>query len=156
MTVNQFLATWEKGVRVDNPEALQNLAGELAEFLNNRKQSLTILLYGEMGAGKTTFTQGLARAWEITQAVTSPTYNLMNAYRGSDWTLLHLDAYRLKPGDSTDVLMLDELKVDPYCLVIEWPENVPHLCDNAHVIRLKLEIIEGSRVDGGRILHWLR
>ena len=155
MTTNQFLATWENGLVTKNPDALQDCAGQLAKILEKEGRSRTIVLKGDMGAGKTTFTQGLAAGWGIKQAVTSPTFNLLNCYRGESWTLLHLDAYRLRPGDATDVLLLDELKKEPWCLVIEWPENVPDLANGVDAIQLQLTAVDLDTPEPGRRLQWI-
>ena len=81
-----------------------------------------VLLYGELGAGKTTLVRGLARAVGYRGRVSSPTFSLAHAYRGRRLTLHHLDLYRLKKGE-TDELGLDELLSDPRgAVVVEWPQ----------------------------------
>jgi tRNA threonylcarbamoyladenosine biosynthesis protein TsaE len=81
-----------------------------------------VLLYGELGAGKTTLVRGMARGVAYRGRVSSPTFALAHAYRGRRLTLHHLDLYRLKEGD-TDELGLDELLRDPRgAVVVEWPQ----------------------------------
>lgn len=81
-----------------------------------------ILLFGELGAGKTTLVRGIARGVGYRGRVSSPTFALAHVYRGSPLTLHHLDLYRLKEGE-TGELGLDELLVDPGgAVVVEWPE----------------------------------
>ena len=81
-----------------------------------------VLLYGELGAGKTTLARGLARAIGYRGRVSSPTFALAHVYRGKRLTLHHLDLYRLKEGQ-TDELGLDELLNDPRgAVVVEWPQ----------------------------------
>jgi tRNA threonylcarbamoyladenosine biosynthesis protein TsaE len=82
-----------------------------------------ILLGGDLGAGKTAFTQGLARAMGITEAVTSPTFTLMRSYdapRGG--RLLHADLYRLDHLQEVVDLGLTELIEEATVAVIEWGE----------------------------------
>ena len=81
-----------------------------------------VLLYGELGAGKTTFVRGLARGVGCRGRVSSPTFALAHVYRGNPLTLHHLDLYRLKEGDAEE-LGLDELLNDPRgAVVVEWPQ----------------------------------
>lgn len=81
-----------------------------------------VLLYGELGAGKTTLVRGMARGVEYRGRVSSPTYALAHVYRGRRLTLHHLDLYRLKDDDTTE-LGLEELLADPRgAVVVEWPQ----------------------------------
>jgi len=110
-----------------------------------------LAFHGDLGAGKTTFIRGLARAWEIREPVTSPTFNLYSIYNGTR-QLVHLDAYRLNDGSDLDALMIEDFLESPWCLAIEWPEriseslpdNIWHLylnidANEAHTIRLELK-----------------
>lgn len=82
-----------------------------------------LALSGDLGAGKTTFVQGLAVAWGIQQPVTSPSFNICNLHHG-ERLLVHVDAYRLPNSDAWDGLMIEEFLISPWCLVIEWPESI--------------------------------
>ncbi len=106
-------------------------------------EDLTLALYGELGAGKTTFIRGLASAWKINEPVTSPTYNILAIYRG-DRILLHLDAFRLENQSEIEELMIDEFLSSPYCLAIEWPENLENWLPDA-CWKLKLEIHDKTK-----------
>jgi tRNA threonylcarbamoyladenosine biosynthesis protein TsaE len=83
----------------------------------------TLALHGNLGVGKTTFVQGLARGFGIADMVTSPTFNILHLYR-SRWNLVHLDAYRLENAHQISELMLEDFLVSPYCLAVEWPERI--------------------------------
>ncbi len=86
------------------------------------KPGAVVLLRGELGAGKTTFTRGLARGTGFKGRVSSPTFALAHVYRGKRLTVHHLDLYRVaKSGDSE--IGLDELLADPKgAVVVEWPD----------------------------------
>lgn len=80
------------------------------------------MLRGELGAGKTTLTRGLARGLGYRGLVSSPTFALAHRYRGGRLTLHHLDLYRVAEGDDAE-LGLDELLADPRgAVVVEWPD----------------------------------
>jgi tRNA threonylcarbamoyladenosine biosynthesis protein TsaE len=83
----------------------------------------TLALHGGLGAGKTTFVRGLARGWGIAGPVLSPTFNYYLIYKGAR-QLVHLDAYRLNRAAEADSLLIDEFLESPWCLAVEWPENL--------------------------------
>jgi tRNA threonylcarbamoyladenosine biosynthesis protein TsaE len=85
----------------------------------------TVLLYGDLGAGKTAFVRGLAEGLGIDPAeVSSPTFTIVQEYRGPQVTLQHVDLYRLAPAETED-LALDDL-LDPHTVMaIEWAERLP-------------------------------
>ena len=83
-----------------------------------------LCLSGDLGSGKTTMVQGIARGWGSPDNVTSPTFILVNQYRRPDGLVLyHLDAYRLQSDMEAEDLDLD-LMLEEGCLVIEWPEKI--------------------------------
>lgn len=90
-----------------------------------------VTLQGDLGAGKTTFTQTLARTLGVTEPVTSPTFVIMKGYELIDQpfdSLVHIDAYRLESSAELAVLGYVELLNTPRTLiVIEWPERVADL-----------------------------
>ena len=86
-----------------------------------------ICLQGDLGAGKTTFVQGIAQGWGSVDAVSSPTFILVNVYRRDDDSqLFHMDAYRLDSAPEAEELDLDSMLADG-ALIIEWPERIPGL-----------------------------
>jgi tRNA threonylcarbamoyladenosine biosynthesis protein TsaE len=103
--------------------AAENETIRLGEILGRSlRAGDLVLLYGELGAGKTTLVRGLARGVGYRGRVSSPTFALAHVYRGRRLTLHHLDLYRLKEGE-TGELGLDELLNDPRGVVaVEWPQ----------------------------------
>lgn len=117
---------------------LEFIAKTEAEFSNYAQlfakqcpDEYSIALHGTLGAGKTTFTKALGKAWHI-DTVKSPSFSILDVHKG-DRTLIHIDAYRLKIG-TKNPFDWDDLCVPPFCIVIEWPEclNAPIFFD-AHV-----------------------
>ena len=94
-----------------------------AEFATALPPDTTLALHGDLGVGKTTFVQGLARGLGLTDAVTSPTFNIFTLHRGPT-NLVHLDAYRLESAREVDDLLLADFLVSPWCLAVEWPEKI--------------------------------
>ena len=83
-----------------------------------------ICLQGELGAGKTTFVQGIAQGWGSLDSVSSPTFILVNMYRRADEDqLFHMDAYRLESTPEAEELDLDSMLAQG-ALLIEWPERM--------------------------------
>lgn len=86
-----------------------------------------ICLQGDLGAGKTTFVQGVAQGWGSLDAVSSPTFILVNMYRREDETrLFHMDAYRLDSAPEAEELDFETMLAQGP-LLIEWPERIDGL-----------------------------
>lgn len=83
-----------------------------------------LLLYGALGAGKTTFVQGLARGIGASEPVTSPTFTLVHEYRSGRVPLFHMDAYRLEGAADLEGIGLDEYLQAEGVLVVEWAERL--------------------------------
>lgn len=109
-----------------------------------------------MGAGKTTFVQGLAEGWGVDNIkdVTSPTYTLVNVYPALRGPLNHLDLYRLTDLDSAIGLGLEETLTEPSGLVIvEWADHLPELMPEATVWLRLTRTAEKHRLLEGVGLH---
>ena len=86
-----------------------------------------ICLQGDLGAGKTTFVQGIAQGWGSQDSVSSPTFILVNMYRRADGSqLFHMDAYRLDSTPEAEELDLDSMLAES-ALIVEWPERMDGL-----------------------------
>ena len=134
------------GIITASAAETQTLAAEFAAAL---PPDTTLALHGDLGVGKTTFVQGLARGLGIGEPVTSPTFNIFTLHRGRT-NLLHLDAYRLENARQVEDLLLSDFMISPWCLAVEWPEKIAawlpsdtlHLelgiaADERHSVRLR-------------------
>ena len=125
----------------NSPQETENLGAALGRILKPG----TILAYrGDLGAGKTAFTRGLASGLGYKEPVTSPTYTIVNEYLGGRLPLFHFDMYRLGSSDDLwDIGWEDYLERGGVCAV-EWSENVADAMEGA--IRVRMEKLgEDSR-----------
>lgn len=110
----------EREVVVATPEAMGQVGSALARLLCPGD---TLLLGGDLGAGKTTLTKGIAQGLGVTETVTSPTFVLVRSYpTGQGWTLLHADVWRLEQLQEVIELAIPEALEDGAVAVIEWGE----------------------------------
>lgn len=114
---------------IQNLEDLETEArGFVAMLYPNQDGATLVTLSGDLGAGKTTFTQAVAKALGVGEAVTSPTFVLAKSYdlKGQAFTrLVHIDAYRLTQGKDLKALDFVRTLEDAHTLVLlEWPEMV--------------------------------
>ncbi len=105
----------------ENAEETQKLGMALAKLVTPGD---TILLNGDLGAGKTTFTQGFARALGINRPLKSPTFTLVREYQTTNFPLYHLDVYRLGEEGGADELGLEEYFGRDGVAIIEWAEFI--------------------------------
>lgn len=105
-----------------------------------------LAFHGELGAGKTCFIQGLAEGLGVTQAVNSPTFMIVNEYRGR-LPLYHIDLYRIHGEEDALNLGLDEYLHGRGVTAIEWAEKVERLLPPAAVhITLEMRTVEEERI----------
>lgn len=117
-----------------SPEQTELLGKKLAELL---RPGDVIAYYGDLGAGKTAFTRGLAAGLGIREAVTSPTYTIVNEYLSGRMPLFHFDMYRLSSSEELfDIGWEDYLARGGVCAV-EWSENVADALTDAISITIE-------------------
>ena len=124
----------------------------VGEALGRVLQPGTVLAYrGDLGAGKTAFTRGLARGLGATEQVTSPTYTIVNEYLSGRIPLFHFDMYRLASADDLfDIGWEDYLERGGVCAV-EWSEHVEDAMENAVLVTIEKTGEDSRRisVEGG-------
>ena len=125
----------------NSPAETEAVGAALSKVLS---PGAVIAYRGDLGAGKTAFTRGLARGLGYTDLVTSPTYTIVNEYLGGRIPLFHFDMYRLRSSDDLfDIGWDDYLERGGICAV-EWSENVADAMEGA--IRVRIEKLgEDSR-----------
>ena len=111
------------------------------KFATELRGGDVVLLNGELGAGKTTFTKGIALALGVTDPVTSPTFTIIKEYEGRDLWLYHMDMYRLS-GDITELGLEDYLGNAKGVSVVEWCATKEF---HARVFEINIEYCDAGR-----------
>jgi len=105
----------------NSEEETEALGARLAEKL---RPGAVVAFTGDLGAGKTAFTRGLARGLGIMERVTSPTFTIVNEYEGGRLPLFHFDMYRLGSADELFDIGWEDYLVRGGVCAVEWSENV--------------------------------
>lgn len=108
-----------------SPEETEAAGAALANILINEDRSLPrfIAMYGDLGSGKTAFTRGFASVASPSSAVRSPTFTIVNEYRGGDTPVFHFDMYRINGEDDLYSIGFYDYLSRGFCLC-EWSENI--------------------------------
>jgi tRNA threonylcarbamoyladenosine biosynthesis protein TsaE len=130
-----------RSVETTDPAETEQLAAELAGRLGDGD---VVLVRGELGAGKTTFVRGAARALGVSDPVTSPTFSLGHRYRGAGVTVSHLDLYRLADLSQEDPGLLADYLGPGRIAFVEWPLEAQRELAEARV-RVTLTHLGGDR-----------
>ena len=135
----------------NSPEETEAIGKRLGEMLT---PGAVIAYQGDLGAGKTAFTRGVALGLGAKEPVTSPTYTIVNEYLSGKYPLFHFDMYRLSSSDDLfDIGWEDYLERGGICAV-EWSENVADAMENAIVVTIE-KLGEDTRritIEGGENL----
>ena len=135
----------------NSPAETEAIGSALGKIIN---PGTVIANRGDLGAGKTAFTRGLAKGLGCSEIVTSPTYTIVNEYLGGRIPLFHFDMYRLRSSDDLfDIGWDDYLDRGGVCAV-EWSENVDDAMEDAIYITME-KLGEDSRritIEGGSVL----
>ena len=135
----------------NSPEETEKVGAALGKALTPG----TVIAYrGDLGAGKTAFTRGLARGLGYAEPVTSPTYTIVNEYLGGRMPLFHFDMYRLASSDDLwDIGWEDYLERGGVCAV-EWSENVEDALEDAICVTIHKtgETSRRIEIEGGEHL----
>ena len=143
-----YLEEMEHKIVIPDIGALDRAAREFLGLIGERK---LVAFYAPMGAGKTTFTTAVCRALGVeADAVSSPTFSIVNEYRTKDGeSIFHFDFYRInKVAEALDIGFYDYIDSGCLCLM-EWPENVEDIIPD-ETVRVRISVDP----DGSRVLSW--
>ena len=127
---------------------LKNISETIAcgkDFVTNLEPQSIVILKGPIGAGKTSFVQGIGQGLGIKESITSPTFSLSNHYDSGTMHLIHMDLYRIESSLSARELFIEEeeeLEINNGLLIIEWPELIEPILE----IYWKIEINYASNI----------
>src|SRR3990167_1888123 len=111
--------------RTNSPKETKKVAQQLAKTLD---AGSVVALFGDLGAGKTVFAQGLAKGLGIKRRILSPTYLFMRSYpifkKGQELTFYHIDLYRGESPQDFEALGLGDIFDEDAIVVLEWPEKI--------------------------------
>lgn len=111
---------------------------EVASMLLAQITTKTLLFYGEMGVGKTTLVKALAAKLGVKDAMSSPTFSIVNEYRLEGDILYHFDFYRIKDDNEVLDIGIEDYFETNYWKLIEWPEKISNSLLPDESIKLKL------------------
>jgi len=134
--------------RAANPAEMKSVAQRLAAEIS---PPLLVTLSGELGTGKTTLVREVLTAWGIAGA-NSPTFNLRNDYSRAGIRVIHLDFYRLKPGDAADDILPPDEDYTDAVVFAEWPEKMP--IGLSYLFSRKAELKISGSGDDVREIDW--
>lgn len=127
-------------LEAQNLADLPNIAKQLLTFANNEK---IFVFEGEMGAGKTTFIKSFCETLGVTDVVSSPTFSIVNEYKGKNEGIYHFDFYRIKNLNEAFDLGYEEYFYSGNICLIEWPEKVTDLLPDGF-IKVKINIAKDN------------
>ncbi len=130
---------------IDTEFSLQDIE-QIAKKIVTLSKHKVILFEGEMGAGKTTLIQAIARHLGVVQAMSSPTFSLVNEYEYGDKLLYHFDLFRIKDIDEAYGIGIEEyLDSGNFCF-IEWPDKIMSILPDYHSVVLEVVDPETRRI----------
>lgn len=135
----------ELKIKTNSTEQTHLLGNKIGSLV---QENMVILLDGDLGAGKTTLTQGIAKGLGIQRNVTSPTFTIQKIYHGGRMNLYHIDAYRME-GIEQD-LGFDEYFYDDGLTVIEWSQFMKYLIPENYLM-ISIHLLE----DGSREFYFI-
>ena len=128
---------------------LKNISETIAfgkNFVTNLEPQSIVILKGPIGAGKTSFVQGIGQGLCINESITSPTFSLSNHYGSGSMYLIHMDLYRIESSLSARELFIEEeeeLEINNGLLIIEWPELVEPIIEKYWEIEINYASQDG-------------
>ncbi|MFC1700829.1 tRNA (adenosine(37)-N6)-threonylcarbamoyltransferase complex ATPase subunit type 1 TsaE [Patescibacteria group bacterium] len=126
-------------------KAGSELAKEIIETKKSDKNAFIIAMQGDLGSGKTTFIQGVAKGLGIVEQITSPTFVIMKKYNLIDYLFFHIDCYRLESSKDILDLGFEEMISRPEnFIVIEWAERIKDILPD-NTLWIKFEYINKNK-----------
>ena len=128
---------------------LKNISETIAfgkNFVTNLEPQSIVILKGPIGAGKTSFVQGIGQGLCIKESITSPTFSLSNHYGSGSMYLIHMDLYRIESSLSARELFIEEeeeLEINNGLLIIEWPELIEPILEKYWEIEINYASQDG-------------
>lgn len=122
----------------------QEVARSIAKDILEKRKPNLVLIEGELGGGKTTFSQGFIKSLGVEQVVTSPTFVIMKPYpiRDTEYTVYHIDLYRLnQEWEVLDLGIMDLIQNPNNILLIEWASKNPNLWENIPHTLIEFKVI---------------
>ena len=116
------------------------------DFVKNLKPKSIIIVKGPIGAGKTSFVQGIGQGLCIKESITSPTFALSHHYESGSMHLIHMDLYRIESSISAKELFIqeeEELETKSGLLIVEWPELIESILETYWKIEINYAEKEG-------------
>lgn len=128
-----------------NSRETKKAGGILAEKILKNKKKVILGLEGDLGSGKTTFIQGLARGLKIKEKIASPTFVIFKKYSVQKRNFYHIDCYRINSSDDLIDLGFEEiLKSDKNIIVIEWAERIKDILPK-NILWIKFEYLNQNK-----------
>lgn len=129
-----------KNIEISGVEELQRAVDWFEAILSESGRKV-VALYGEMGAGKTTFVSGYCKNRGISEGLSSPTFSIVNKYSGDGEVIFHFDCYRFESErEALDIGVFEYFDSGSLCFV-EWPERIEGILSECDVLSIKIEAI---------------
>ena len=123
------------------------------DFVKDHPKLKVYALHGDLGAGKTALTAGIAAALDINQPIKSPTFTIINEYAGGGLPLYHIDLYRLNSPDEALMLGLEDYLESNGVTVVEWPERATELFPK-NTVHITLTPLDDPKHREIRLIHF--
>jgi tRNA threonylcarbamoyladenosine biosynthesis protein TsaE len=123
-------------------QEINDVAKKVIEAMTNKK---VIALHGQMGAGKTTFTQAFCNAFGVVDVVSSPTFSIINQYQTKEGeTIYHLDLYRLKDEEEAIQAGVEDCLYSGNICLVEWPNRIPSIFP-PNTLHIHIDVVNDSQ-----------